>query len=149
MPLGSAITKAMQAAHTIVGEYKAQYSEATRLWTIWVDSSEVSSFELSWFTGANKANSIAATVGFADTVDATGKLSYLATVELQHLCCKVLEKKKEYIFSDDPKVKRSAADAGTAYAPKNDLGQRLGSGNIYFGSGGTLIQVYPKNDCCG
>jgi hypothetical protein len=56
-----------------VETYTISYGAATGKWTI---SHAGSTLSLLWNTGANKANSIASTIGFIDTSDDTGSVSY-------------------------------------------------------------------------
>ncbi len=56
------------------GTYHVTFSNTTKKFTI---TKTAGTFQILWNTGANKANSIRATLGFADTDD-TGSLSYVS-----------------------------------------------------------------------
>ena len=120
VPLESAIRTAMKTIKPINGEYHCKYNSSSHLWTIYIDSPEVENFELLFSTGVNVASSIRDTLGFAEA-NTTGALSYNATNEKEHLCCRVLEADSVYMHSEDPRIKYSAADTNVAFSGISDL----------------------------
>lgn len=151
VPIEKAIREAMRAVKSINGEYHCKYDETTQLWTIYVDSEEVEDFELLFSSGANQADSIHPTLGFASS-DFSGDLSYLAATEVQHLCCKVFEADKNFMYANDPRIKYDRPEAGGNNDKINYLEEQLGVGYVrYFSSGvqGYLMQIFPDDDCSG
>lgn len=150
VPLEKAVRLALQAAKPLAGEYHLKYDEDSQLWNIYVIDDEVEAFTLLFSSGLNVANSIHTTIGFANA-DASGALSYLATTEKQHLCCRVLEKDSIYMYTEDPRIKYNTAHAPVNDASEKDLMERLNLGVVrrLNVTGASMIQVFPDQDCSG
>ena len=148
VPIETAIRAAMQSAKSIGGEYHAKYSTETQLWTLYTKGEEVESLELLFSSGANFANSVHLTLGFA-TADLSGSKSYLGSTAVQHLCCRVLEAEKVFMHSEDPRIKYSAVHTSITDADILDLEERLGLGSIRNMDTVGLIQIFPDSDCSG
>lgn len=114
MSIGTAITEAMEAAHSLPenGEYFCEYNEIAGKWTIGVRGlSNVDSFDLDFSTGPNQANSIHSDLGFSDT-DFSGAFSYLAENEKMHKAVLAFER-GEFQDAADPIVMQRYADSGS------------------------------------
>ena len=149
VPLEKAVRVAMQVVKPIAGEYHLKYNSESHLWSIYVEDKEVEAFSLLFSSGLNEANSIHNTIGFAD-VDASGALSYLGSVEKEHLCTRVLEADSVFMHSEDPRIKYNAANSFPSKTNMFDIEGRLNLGSVrYFGNGSNMIQIFPDSACCG
>lgn len=78
--LATTIAAALNAADG-VNTYTVTYSQSTGLWTI---ATSGATLNLLWNSGANKAKSIGPAIGFGNTVDSTGAITYTGSTIAIH-----------------------------------------------------------------
>lgn len=147
VPLGKAVREALQTAKPLNGDYYLKYNSKSQLWNIFVKDIQVENFQLLFATGVSFGNSIHTTIGFADT-DLAGDNSYSATIPVQHLCCKVLEKDSVFMYAEDPRIKYASV-GGAKSATILDIENRLGIGSVRVLSvgAGNFMQIYVDKTC--
>jgi hypothetical protein len=150
MPLEKVFVEAMSSAKPIRGNYFLKYNRDSQYWSIGVNGDEQTEIRFLFATGANAANSIAATIGF-NAADLTGKKSYLANTDKQHQAQRVFTPDQSFRSTEHPSIKYSWALSAQVTIPEADqLLVDLGlPGYRRQASAGNIFYIYPDEDCCG
>ena len=150
VPLERAIINALNTAKPLPdGSYFAEYNSVAHKWSIGISgSASVSEFELLFSSGANFANSIHGDLGFANT-DLSGKLSFVATNEKEHLVARAQEL-GQFETPESPNVK---FDGGAEIDGANNSAlNRLGFHSIHYHSTiatTNTVLIYTDPDATG
>ena len=152
MPLGKEIVRQMDAIHALPDKqsYFVEYDALTHLWIIGIRGKiTVDTFTLDFLTGPSTANSVHTDLGFS-TTDQTGKLSYIATVEKEHLAVRCFDR-GHFEHASSPKVKgNNVRDLSGINSTINDIESRWGLTSplsIITKSG--VFHIFPDNDSVG